>query len=59
MIDQVTSETSGVVEGLRMKQQSVKHKEAQAQQLRGQVPLKLHKLDCTGMSALTDRLPQR
>lgn len=37
LIDQVTSETSGVVEGLRMKQQSVKHKELQTQQLRGQV----------------------
>lgn len=37
LIDQVTSETSGVVEGLRMKQQSIKQKEGQAQQLRGQV----------------------
>ena len=37
LIDQVTSETSGMIEGLRMKQQSMKHKECQAQQLRGQV----------------------
>ncbi|KAL3148389.1 DNA repair protein rad50 [Trebouxia sp. C0009 RCD-2024] len=37
LIDQVTSETSGVVEGLRMKQQSIKQKEGQAQQLRGQM----------------------
>ena len=41
LIDQVTSETSGVVEGLRMKQQSVRQKEGQAQQLRGQVPTNL------------------
>ena len=54
LIDQVTSETSGVVEGLRMKHQSMKHKESQAQQLRGQVLfVSFQKLDCTGLSGLT------
>lgn len=37
LIDQVTSETSSVVEGLRMKQQQTRQKEQQIQQLRGQV----------------------
>ena len=54
LIDQVTSETSGVVEGLRMKHQSMKHKESQAQQLRGQVLfVSFHKLDCSSLSGLT------
>ena len=57
LIDQVTSETSGVVEGLRMKQQSMKQKEGQAQQLRGQVTINALKLDCTGMSGLPDLRP--
>ena len=51
LIDQVTSETTGVVEGLRMKQQSVRQKENQAQQLRGQVQI-THPHACLAQSLL-------
>ena len=57
LIDQVTSETSVMVEGLRMKQQSMKQKEGQAQQLRGQVTINPLKLECTGMSVLPGLFP--